>query len=78
MAVRTEIVSIHTCDLCEHDCDETDLTRLYGAQRAGKRPQIDICLECQQRPISELVAWIRRREQQAAPRSVRSIRNVTR
>lgn len=68
MAVRTEVVSFHSCDLCGEDRDEAELTRLYGAPQAGKRPQIDICLECQQRPIAEAVDWIRGKQQATEPR----------
>ncbi len=35
MAVRTETVSYHSCDLCGQDYDEADLTRLYGPQQTG-------------------------------------------
>jgi hypothetical protein len=28
MAVRTESVTLHSCDLCEQDFDEADLIRL--------------------------------------------------
>ena len=30
MAVRTETVQFHSCDLCGQDTDEADLIRLYG------------------------------------------------
>jgi hypothetical protein len=73
MAVRTEGVSFHSCDLCGEDRDETDLVRLYGPAQRGKRPQIDICPECQQHPIAEVVAWIRGKEQTTEPRPLRRI-----
>jgi hypothetical protein len=75
MAVRTETVSYHSCDLCGEDRDEADLTRLYGSpQAAGKRAQVDICGTCQQRPIAEVVEWIRRKLEETAPRPLRRIR----
>ena len=73
MAVRTEVVSFHSCDLCGEDRDEADLMRLYGPAHAGKRPQIDICPECQQRPIAEVVHWIRGKQQATEPRPLRRI-----
>jgi hypothetical protein len=76
MAVRTEVVSFHSCDLCEEDRNEADLTRLYGAPRAGKRPQIDICPECQQRPISEVVGWLRRKQPASQATPLRGIRGT--
>ena len=36
MAVRTETVSYHSCDLCGQDYDEADLTRLYGPPAGGQ------------------------------------------
>ena len=78
MAVRTESVTLHSCDLCEQDCDEADLIRLYGPLQRGKRAQIDICPACQRCPIAELVAWITRREQETALRPLRSLRGLGR
>jgi hypothetical protein len=62
MAVSTESIQFHTCDLCEQDGDEADMTRLYGSQQSGKLAQADVCRSCQQRPIADLIAWIERRE----------------
>lgn len=62
MAIRTETVQFYSCDLCEEDFDEGDLVRLYGPQNAGRRAQVDVCPDCQQRPIAELVAWIQSRQ----------------
>ena len=78
MAVRTEAVQFHSCDLCEQDCDEADLIRLYGPLKAGRRAQIDICPACQQRPIADLIAWIDRKQHATAPRPVRGIRSIGR
>jgi len=39
MAVRTETVQFHSCDLCGQDTDEADLIRLYGPLVSGKRAQ---------------------------------------
>jgi hypothetical protein len=78
MAVRTESVTLHSCDLCEQDRDEADLIRLYGPLLHGKRAQIDVCQDCQQRPIANLVAWIERRQRNTALRPLRSLRGVGR
>jgi NAD-dependent SIR2 family protein deacetylase len=38
--------------------DEDELAHLWGpTPRAGQRPQIDICPECQRKPVSEALAW---------------------
>ena len=76
MAVRTETVEYHTCDLCEQDCDQADMVRLYGPLLSGRRAQIDICLTCQERPAADVVAWIERRQQEIALRPLRSLRGV--
>ena len=53
-AVRTETVTCHSCDLCGHDRDEEDLTRLYGGgAKIGQCPQVDICNSCLACPIRE-------------------------
>ena len=79
MAVRTKTVTYHSCDLCGTDCDDGDLARLYGPQRAaGKRAQIDICLTCTQRPVADVIEWIRHREQETALRPLRSLKGVGR
>jgi hypothetical protein len=78
MATRTETVTYHSCDLCGQDHDEADLTRLYGPPQAGRRPQIDICQTCQQRPIANVVEWIRKQGQATAPRPGRRVRGATR
>ena len=78
MAVRTETVEHHSCDLCEQDLDEADLIRLYGPLVSGKRAQIDVCVGCQRRPIDELVAWISDWERETALRPLRSLRGVGR
>jgi hypothetical protein len=78
MAVRTEAVQYHSCDLCEQDCDEADLTRLYNRLVAGKRAQIDICVTCQQSPVAVVIAWLDRRQREATPQPLRSIRGVGR
>jgi hypothetical protein len=78
MAVRTETVQHHSCDLCGQDYDEADLMRLYGAQHAGQRAQIDICQACQQRPVAEVIEWIRRKQQASQPTPLRGIRGARR
>ncbi|MGN6677047.1 MAG: hypothetical protein ACTHKL_04620 [Streptosporangiaceae bacterium] len=54
MAVRTESVTRYSCDLCDHDCEEADLIRLYDPLQSGKRAQIDVCQGCHKRPIADL------------------------
>jgi hypothetical protein len=71
MAVRTEAVQYHSCDLCEQDCAEADLARLYGPLHAGKRAQIDVCVNCQQRTVIEVVEWFRSKQIAMSPRPVR-------
>ena len=78
MAVRTETVQFHSCDLCEQDVEEAELTRLYGPLQAGKRSQIDICPSCQQRPIVDVITWMHRTRKAAAPTPLRSVRHTTR
>jgi hypothetical protein len=78
MAVRTETVQFHSCDLCGQDTDEADLIRLYGPLHAGKRAQADICPKCQKRPIADLVAWLNGKQQETALRPLRSLRGVGR
>jgi hypothetical protein len=70
MAVRTEAVRFHSCDLCEQDFNEDELTRPYGPQQSGMRVQIDICVDCQQRPAADVIDWIRSRQQATSPRPV--------
>jgi hypothetical protein len=74
MAVRTETVQFHSCDLCGEDRDEADLIRLYGPPQAGQRVQIDICQLCQQRPIAEIVEWMRRKREVSEPRQLQRVR----
>lgn len=78
MAVRTETVQFHSCDLCSQDTDESDLIRLYGPLQAGKRVQADICVTCQQRPIAELVAWLDGKQRETALRPLSRLRGVGR
>jgi len=78
MAIRTETVQFHSCDLCGQDTDEADLVRLYGPLHAGKRAQADICPPCQKRRIAELVEWLTRKQQETALRPLGSLRGVGR
>jgi hypothetical protein len=78
MAVRTETVQIHTCDLCGQDSDEADLIRLYGPLVSGKRAQADVCTACQKRPIGDLVDWLDGKQRETALRPLRSLRGVGR
>ena len=78
MADRTEAVQFHSCDLCEQDYDEAELTRLYGPLYGGRRAQVDICTACQQRPVADVIEWISRKQQVTAPRPLGSIRGAGR
>lgn len=78
MAVRTETVQVHSCDLCGQDADEASLVRVYSALQAGKQVQADICVICQQRPIADLVDWLTAKQAEAALRPLRSLRGVGR
>ncbi len=70
MATRTETVYHHTCDLCGKERLGEDLAHLWGPDpKAGKRPQVDICPGCQDRPVAEVLAWFR--EQQDAAQAVK-------
>ena len=75
MAVRTETVTYHSCDLCGQDRDEAALARLYGGgPKVGQRPQIDICESCQARPVAEVVDWLRSRQVATSSRPLRGVR----
>ena len=78
MAVRTETVQFHSCDLCGQDTDEADLIRLYGPLVSGKRAQADVCPACQKRPIADLVDWLTAKQAESALRPLRSLRGVGR
>jgi uncharacterized protein YijF (DUF1287 family) len=69
MATRTETVYHHSCDLCGNERDQDELSHLWGpTPRHGQRPEIDICADCQHRPVSELLTWFAR-QQEPAPRT---------
>ena len=75
MAMRTETVTYHSCDLCGQDRDEDDLTRLYGrGQKAGQRQQIDICKSCLARPVGDVVEWLRSKQVATTPRPLWGVR----
>jgi hypothetical protein len=54
----------HTCDLCGKPCQAGQLTHLYGEPvfRAGfgalTRPRVDVCADCQVRPVREVVGLL--------------------
>jgi hypothetical protein len=73
MAVRTETVTCHSCDLCGQDRDEDDLTRLDGGAKIGQRPQVDICNSCLARPIREVVDWPRDKQTATTARPLRGV-----
>jgi hypothetical protein len=74
MAVRTEAVQYHSCDLCGHDRDEADLVRLYGPRQPGRRAQIDVCVTCQERPVADVIKWLVAKQHETALRPLRSVR----
>ena len=78
MAMRTESVVYHSCDLCGQDSDEADLVRVYSALQAGKRAQADVCPARQKRPIADLVDWLDGKQRETALRPLRSLRGVGR
>jgi hypothetical protein len=78
MAVRTEAVQYHSCDLCGHDRDEADLVRLYGPRQPGRRAQIDVCVTCQERPVADVIKWLVAKQHETALRPLRSVRGVGR
>jgi hypothetical protein len=58
MATRTETIYHHICDLCGKEREEEHLARLWGPNpRAGQRPQIDTCPDCQLKPVSQVLVW---------------------
>jgi NAD-dependent SIR2 family protein deacetylase len=64
VATRTETVYHFSCDLCGNERDERELAHLWGPDpKAGKRPQIDVCPSCQDRPVAEVLAWFREQEE---------------
>ena len=76
MATKTETVYHHTCDLCGNERDQDELSHLWGpTPRHGQRPQIDICTDCQHKPVAEVIAWFARHE---APGSSSGRRRVSR
>ena len=77
MGTRTQTTVVAFCDLCNQDRDEADMTRLYGPLERGKRAQADVCKACMERPISDLVDWLNKRQQEATPRSLRSVKGAT-
>ena len=82
MATTSRTTYIHTCDLCGAEKARDELTRLvpipisegdgvefWSAAAVG--PPGDVCVACQQRPITELIAFLkdRRAEQEQARRA---------
>lgn len=45
----------YTCDMCGSARDEQNLVRVYGKPEGTQIPSIDICADCQDRPIKDLV-----------------------
>jgi hypothetical protein len=60
LATQTITTKHHSCDLCGQEHQENELAHLYGPgafpNREGTR--IDICANCQTRPIAEVVALV--------------------
>jgi hypothetical protein len=58
MATTSKTIYTHTCDLCGEVRDEDKLAHLYGpADRAPfQGHRVDICADCQGKPISDALA----------------------
>ena len=90
MATTSRTIYTHTCDLCGAEKARDELTRLVpipiseGASveywsTAAMRPPGDVCVACQQRPITELIAFLtdRRAEQDQAHRAPQTVKGRT-
>jgi hypothetical protein len=75
VATRAETIYHHTCDLCGREWNEDELAHLWGPHvKAGQRPQIDICPECQRKPVAAALAWLDREGDSTKPRSFKPAR----
>ena len=60
MATRTITTHEHDCDLCGHPREARELAHLYGAPERSpySGPRLDICEECQTRPIADVLVLL--------------------
>jgi len=90
VATTSRTIYTHTCDLCGAEKARDELTRLVpipiseGAgveywSTAAVGPPTDVCESCQQRPIIELIAFLKDRqaEQDEARRAPQKVRGRT-
>ena len=90
MATTSRTIYTHTCDLCGAEKARDELTRLVpipisesdGVEywsTAAVGPPGDVCVSCQQRPITELIALLKDRqaEQDEARRAPQTVRGRT-
>ena len=90
MATTSRTIYTHTCDLCGAEKERDELTRLVpipisegdGVEywsTAAVGPPGDVCVACQQRPITELIAFVRDRkaEQGEARRAPQMVKGQT-
>lgn len=73
MSTRETVTITYVCDLCQAEGEEGTMARVFSeAPRAGNSAiHADICTACQERPIRDLVAAIRRAEEAAGVYKVR-------
>ena len=57
MSATTTTTTVHRCDLCDEPYLPADLTVLRG--RYPEVLSVDICRECQARPISDVLGKLR-------------------
>jgi hypothetical protein len=91
VATTSRTTYTHICDLCGAEKERDELTRLVpipisegdGVEywsTAAVGPPGDVCVACQQRPITELIAFLkdRRAEQDQAHRAPQTVKGRTR
>jgi len=90
VATTSRTIYTHTCDLCGARKARDELTRLvpipisegdgvefWSTATAG--PAGDVCVACQQRPITDLIAFFKNRkaEQDQARRAAQTVKGRT-
>jgi hypothetical protein len=60
LATQTITTKRHSCDLCGQERQEDEFAHLYGPTAFPSRegPRVDICGDCQARPIAEVLALV--------------------
>lgn len=74
MARTSRTVYTNTCDLCGAETAKEGLTRVYDS--IWGRGAVDVCRECESRPISDVLAKFRETEnpyQEEQPPGLRSL-----